>query len=139
MESIERKHKKKNDPVEFLPSNSFVTSEYKHARTHIHFGTYFDSIHGHEENPKGGGCQTGGHGFESHIHVLGSFDIVQQGEDAGIGGRISESGQGTLNQGGQDTTIKTRNATIGINRFQSLWKGSTVAILIIDLAVGKME
>lgn len=73
-----------------------------------------DSVDGHEEDTEQCRGSTGGDGLDADAHVLGGIHGIQEGEHSGVGGRITEAGERTLDQSRCDTTVEAGNATVGV-------------------------
>jgi hypothetical protein len=98
-----------------------------------HLHGRLDRINGHEDDAEQAGRDAASNRFDTHVHVLGTFERIEEGQDPGVGGRVAKPTERALDEGGNDAPVKAGNATIRINGPQGLGESRAVAILVIDL------
>lgn len=90
-------------------------------------------INGHNGNAKEARRRRRRNGFDAHRPVLGLVHAVEEGENARVGGRVSETREGSLKEGRQDTAVEARNAAVGVQRSEGDGETCAVAVLVVDL------
>lgn len=98
--------------------------------SHLH--GRLDSINGHEENAKTSRSCRRRHCLEADRQISGGFVGIHESHHSSIGRRVTKSREWTLYQGRQDTTVKSRNAAIGVECSESSRERDAVAVLVVD-------
>jgi hypothetical protein len=105
------------------------------AKLSRHLHRRLDRVYGHEKDAPHGSCSRGGHSFDGGGHVLGGLVRVQQREHARVGSRVSESGEGALDQGGGDAAVEAQDASVGVESAESDGERRSISVLVVDLCV----
>lgn len=96
-------------------------------------GTYLDRVDGHQKDSPTGGGRGSAERLDGHGKLLCAFDVVQKGEDSGVGRRVTESAKRALDQRGENPAVESRDASVCVEVGEGSFKSSAVAVLVIDL------
>lgn len=99
------------------------------------FVTYLDGIDGHQKDSPSGSGGRSAHRLESDGKILCALNVVQQGQDAGVGSRVSKSAHWSLDKCRKDPAVESWNTTVTVQVAKSPEEGSAVAVLVVDLEI----
>lgn len=102
-----------------------VSEEFESVGASLGLLGRLEGVDGGERHPKRRAGQTGKDGLDRD----GPVNALEQGEDASVGGRVTEPREGSLEEGGRESGVEARKLALGPQPLGHLARSSSTAVL----------
>lgn len=107
-----------------LLANS-VSEEFESVGASLGLLGRLEGVDGGERHPERRAGQTGKDGLDRD----GPVNALEQGEDASVGGRVTEPREGSLEEGGRESSVEAGKLSLGPQPLGHLARSSSAAVL----------